>query len=138
MNQPEHISINPAEFITEEQIPRYAKECGLIIYALSFKTEQAEQLDLNGKILFEANYAHPCFPPDTPPLPAGKNNISPEKTVPAPEYGNTLENNTSETGSGEKKYVYISGKYWLYNQAVPAFRLFTETEPDTNGMWNIF
>ncbi len=29
---------------------------------------------------------------------------------------------------------YISGRYWLYNQAVPAFRLFTGEEPCTSAM----
>lgn len=30
--------------------------------------------------------------------------------------------------------TYISGRYWLYNQAIPAFRLFTGEEPDTAAM----
>lgn len=34
-------------------------------------------------------------------------------------------------------YLYLSGKYWLYNQAVPAFKLFTGLEPDTEAMWEI-
>ncbi|MEG1484105.1 MAG: hypothetical protein RSC28_01870 [Bacteroidales bacterium] len=29
---------------------------------------------------------------------------------------------------------YISGKHWLYNQAIPAFKLFTGIEPNTNEM----
>ncbi|MDO4736097.1 MAG: hypothetical protein Q4B21_03670 [Bacteroidia bacterium] len=32
---------------------------------------------------------------------------------------------------------YISGKYWLYNQAVPAFKLFTGENPDTKAMREI-
>lgn len=34
-------------------------------------------------------------------------------------------------------YLYLSGKYWLYNQAVPAFNLFTGVKPDTVAMWEI-
>jgi shikimate dehydrogenase len=30
--------------------------------------------------------------------------------------------------------IYIDGRYWLYNQAIPAFRLFTGEEPDTTAM----
>ena len=29
---------------------------------------------------------------------------------------------------------YIDGRYWLYNQAIPAFRLFTSQEPCTSAM----
>lgn len=32
---------------------------------------------------------------------------------------------------------YISGRYWLYNQAIPAFNLFTGEEPDTAAMRDI-
>lgn len=39
--------------------------------------------------------------------------------------------------SGSGPYLYLSGKYWLYNQAVPAFKLFTGLEPDTEAMWEI-
>ncbi|MBO7306378.1 MAG: hypothetical protein J6U47_06590 [Bacteroidales bacterium] len=28
----------------------------------------------------------------------------------------------------------MRGKYWLYNQAIPAFKLFTGKEPDTKAM----
>lgn len=38
---------------------------------------------------------------------------------------------------GTGPYFYLSGKYWLYNQAVPAFHLFTGLEPDTEAMWEI-
>jgi shikimate dehydrogenase len=30
--------------------------------------------------------------------------------------------------------IYIDGRYWLYNQAIPAFRLFTGEEPDATAM----
>ena len=30
--------------------------------------------------------------------------------------------------------IYIDGRYWLYNQAIPAFKLFTGEEPDTTAM----
>lgn len=30
---------------------------------------------------------------------------------------------------------YLSGKYWLYNQAIPAFELFTSIKPDKEAMW---
>lgn len=32
---------------------------------------------------------------------------------------------------------YIDGRYWLYNQAIPAFRLFTGEEPCTDAMRRI-
>ncbi len=32
---------------------------------------------------------------------------------------------------------YLSGKYWLYNQAIPAFKLFTSKEPDNRAMWEV-
>lgn len=38
--------------------------------------------------------------------------------------------NLEHKGAG----TYISGRYWLYNQAIPAFRLFTGEEPDTAAM----
>lgn len=41
-------------------------------------------------------------------------------------------------GGDNNLYTYISGKYWLYNQAIPAFQLFTGLEPDTTGMWKVF
>ena len=37
----------------------------------------------------------------------------------------------------QKGIEYISGKYWLYNQAIPAFKLFTGKEPDTKAMKEI-
>lgn len=37
--------------------------------------------------------------------------------------------------SGAK--MYIDGRYWLYNQAVPAFELFTQEHPNTLNMRNI-
>lgn len=39
--------------------------------------------------------------------------------------------------STEKNVKYISGKYWLYNQAIPAFKLFTGENPDTKAMKEI-
>ena len=32
---------------------------------------------------------------------------------------------------------YIGGKYWLYNQAIPAFKIFTGKDPDTKAMRDI-
>lgn len=40
-------------------------------------------------------------------------------------------------GSGMDTGSYISGKYWLYNQAVPAFRLFTGQNPNILAMRKI-
>lgn len=36
--------------------------------------------------------------------------------------------------AGKCPETYIDGRHWLYNQAVPAFRLFTGQEPDTIAM----
>lgn len=88
------------------QIPEYIGQCCLIVYALSFQIPELPHHLLEGKIIFEANYGHPCFAP----LPEGAN---------AP-------------------YAYIGGKYWLYNQAVPAFQLFTGIAPDKEKMWDVF
>ena len=33
--------------------------------------------------------------------------------------------------------TYIDGRYWLYNQAIPAFRIFTGEEPCTSAMRSI-
>lgn len=36
--------------------------------------------------------------------------------------------------AGKDAGLYIDGRYWLYNQAIPAFRIFTSQEPDTSAM----
>lgn len=95
---------NPVQYISLGEIPQYLKKCELIVYSLSIKIAEVENINLSGKIIFEANYAHPIF--------AQKN---------------------GET----ENYVYISGKHWLYNQAIPAFQLFTEVDPNTEAMKKI-
>lgn len=95
------------EPIPLQQIPQYATKCQLIIYSLSFRIGEMEQVDLSEKIVFEANYAHPQFAPQ---------NLPELQSLPA------------------LPYTYISGKYWLYHQAVPAFQLFTGIYPNTTAM----
>ena len=86
-----------AEFIPLEKIPLVLPQTGIIIYNLSMEIPQLKNADLAGKVVFEANYAHP----------------------------NLASSNAS---------CYISGRYWLYNQAIPAYRLFTSEEPCTCAM----
>lgn len=86
-----------AEYIPLEKIPLVLPHTGIIIYNLSMEIPQLKNADLAGKVVFEANYAHP----------------------------NLASSNAS---------CYISGRYWLYNQAIPAYRLFTSEEPCTCAM----
>ena len=86
-----------AEYIPLEKIPLVLPQTGIIIYNLSMEIPQLKNADLAGKVVFEANYAHP----------------------------NLASSNAS---------CYISGRYWLYNQAIPAYRLFTSEEPCTCAM----
>lgn len=86
-----------AEYIQLDMIPSVLESCGLIIYNLSMEIEQLKDISLEGKTVFEANYAHP---------------------------------NLACKGAG----LYIDGRYWLYNQAIPAFKLFTGEEPCTEAM----
>lgn len=86
-----------AEFIPLDKTPQILPETDIIIYNLSMEISQLRGISLEGKIVFEANYAHP---------------------------------NLANSGA----WSYISGRYWLYNQAIPAFRLFTGKEPDTAAM----
>lgn len=86
-----------AEYIPLEKIPLVLPQTGIIIYNLSMEIPQLKNADLAGKVVFEANYAHP----------------------------NLASSNAS---------CYISGRYWLYNQAIPAYRLFSSEEPCTCAM----
>ena len=86
-----------AEYIPLEKIPLVLPQTGIIIYNLSMEIPQLKNADLAGKVVFEANYAHP----------------------------NLASSNAS---------CYISGRYWLYNQAIPAYKLFTSEEPCTCAM----
>lgn len=86
-----------AEYIPLEKISLVLPQTGIIIYNLSMEIPQLKNADLAGKVIFEANYAHP----------------------------NLASSNAS---------CYISGRYWLYNQAIPAYRLFTSEEPCTCAM----
>ncbi len=85
------------EYIPLNMIPTVLDRCGLVIYNLSMEIAQFSGVSLEGKTVFEANYASP---------------------------------NLKDKGAGR----YIDGRYWLYNQAIPAFRLFTGEEPDTAAM----
>ncbi len=85
------------QYIPLADIPLLLPKTDIIIYNLSMEIEQLRDVPLNGKIVFEANYAHP---------------------------------NLANKGAGR----YIDGRFWLYNQAIPAFRLFTGEEPCTRAM----
>ena len=86
-----------AEYVALEQIPLLLEQTDIIVYNLSMAIPQFDGVSLEGKIVFEANYAHP---------------------------------NLADKGAGK----YIDGRYWLYNQAIPAFRIFTSKEPCTAAM----
>lgn len=88
------------EYIPLEQIPLVLSQTGIVVYNLSMEIEPLRHASLEGKMLLEANYAHPNL-----------------------------------TGKGAARY--ISGRYWLYNQAIPAFRIFTGEEPCTGAMKEI-
>ena len=86
-----------AQYAPLTDIPLLLPQTDIIIYNLGIAIGQLEGVSLNGKIVFEANYAHP---------------------------------NLAASGASE----YIDGRFWLYNQAIPAFRLFTGEEPCTQAM----
>ena len=86
-----------AEYIPLDDIPLLLPKIHIIVYNLSMEIDPLKDISLEGKIVFEANYAHP---------------------------------NLNNKGA----HKYIDGRYWLYNQAIPAFRLFTGEEPCTTAM----
>ena len=86
-----------AEYVELEKIPLLLPDTDIIIYNLSMSIPQLNGVSLEGKTVFEANYARP---------------------------------NLTDKGASK----YIDGRYWLYNQAVPAFRIFTSQEPCTSAM----
>lgn len=86
-----------AEYIPLDNIPLLLPKADIMVYNLSMEIDSLKEISLEGKIAFEANYAHP-----------------------------NLNN------KGAK--IYIDGRYWLYNQAIPAFKLFTGEEPCTTAM----
>ena len=86
-----------AEYVVLEKIPLLLPQADIIIYNLSMAIPQLNGVCLEGKTVFEANYAHP---------------------------------NLANKGASK----YIDGRYWLYNQAIPAFSIFTSQEPCTAAM----
>ena len=86
-----------AEYVGLEKIPLLLPQADIIIYNLSMAIPQLNGVCLEGKMVFEANYACP---------------------------------NLADKGASQ----YIDGRYWLYNQAIPAFRIFTSQEPCTAAM----
>ena len=86
-----------AEYIPLDSIPLLLPKTDIIVYNLSMEIDPLKDISLEGKIVFEANYAHP---------------------------------NLNNKGA----HTYIDGRYWLYNQAIPAFRLFTGEDPCTTAM----
>ena len=87
-----------AEYIPLDAVKEVIGGVDLVIYSLSFLIDGLKGVDLRGKIVFEANYAHPVLAPEC----------------------------------GVESRLYIDGKWWLYNQAIPAFELFTGNTP--NGL----
>lgn len=85
------------EYVPLDKIPLLLPQTDIIVYNLSMEIDPLRGVSLQGKIVFEANYAHP---------------------------------NLAHRDAG----LYIDGRYWLYNQAIPAFRLFTGEEPLTSPM----
>ena len=85
------------EYVPLDKIPLLLPQTDIIVYNLSMEIEPLRGVSLQGKIVFEANYAHP---------------------------------NLAHRDAG----LYIDGRYWLYNQAIPAFRLFAGEEPLTAPM----
>jgi Shikimate 5-dehydrogenase len=86
------IKFSPFEKIEESII-----KSDVVIYALSVKLPNLNNINFKDKIFFEANYANPQF----------------------------ADCNAN---------IYIKGEYWLLNQAVKAFELFTHTKPNTLKM----
>lgn len=86
-----------AEFVSLDHIPLLLPKADILVYNLSMEIDALKGVSLAGKIVFEANYAHPNL-------------------------------------ACKESKIYIDGRYWLYNQAIPAFRLFTGEEPDTTAM----
>ena len=86
-----------AEFVSLDHIPLLLPKADILVYNLSMEIDPLKGVSLAGKIVFEANYAHPNL-------------------------------------ACKESKIYIDGRYWLYNQAIPAFRLFTGEEPDTTAM----
>ena len=99
-----------AKAITLNSINDIIDECQLIVYTLAFKIPQIDEARWGGKVVFEANYANAQF-------------------------GGATENSTNKTK--KLPYAYLNGKYWLYNQAIPAFKLFTQREPYSKDMWKV-
>ena len=86
-----------AEYVTLDHIPLLLPKADIVVYNLSMEIAPLKDVSLAGKIVFEANYAHPNL-------------------------------------ACKESKIYIDGRYWLYNQAIPAFRLFTGEEPDATAM----
>lgn len=99
-----------ATAVSLDQIKEIEDECQLIVYTLAFKVPQIDESRWVGKIIFEANYAKPQF---------------------------NREKESNVNKADKLPYIYLSGKYWLYHQAIPAFKLFTKIEPNTKPMWEI-
>ena len=86
-----------AEYVTLDHIPLLLPKADILVYNLSMEIDALKGVSFAGKIVFEANYAHPNL-------------------------------------ACKESKIYIDGRYWLYNQAIPAFKLFTGEEPDTTAM----
>lgn len=52
-----------AEYVPLDKIAECAVKADIIVYALSFMVDGLQDVDLSGKIIFEANYAHPVLAP---------------------------------------------------------------------------
>lgn len=59
----EYASQIGAEYVPLDKIAEYTPKSDIIVYALSFMVDGLNGVDLSGKIIFEANYAHPVLAP---------------------------------------------------------------------------
>ena len=59
----EYASQIGAQYVPLDKISEYIKQSDIIVYALSFLVGGLQGVDLSGKIVLEANYAHPVLAP---------------------------------------------------------------------------
>jgi shikimate dehydrogenase len=59
----EYASQIGAQYVPLYKISEYIKQSDIIVYALSFLVGGLHGVDLSGKIVLEANYAHPVLAP---------------------------------------------------------------------------
>lgn len=118
-NFAERLSHVPGFKVSADRLDSFRREfrkAGVIVYTLPLAIQQLDNLtgrDIRGglfgkerKVILEANYRDPALTPD---IMKKWQQTNPELT-------------------------FISGKEWLLHQAVGAYRIFTDEEPDTEAM----